>query len=178
MAKKKDIQKEVVEAVKPSGHVFYGVLEALNQALEPLPEGEPLEDMVTRVTAKVFEGVAEVGGQLEEAAAALMTGWIQICQQKKLDVHTVLGLSAFIFMKHTAQVRGNVGTVARALIAGAVNGAKETGIKPEETAVEAAAGALSAAGLTTEEGRIVNQALAGSMTAAADRKTRKERSVL
>ncbi len=162
------VREGVVDSVKVAGHVFNGVLDALDQTLpEALRHADdaymPLSEMIYAVTEAVAEGVSGVGGNLEEAAQALMIGVLRAGAETHTTMLYALRMSAGVFIQKTARLSGDVGAVAKALVAGAVEGAKETGLNLEEIARETAEGAAEAAGESTEAGQKVREALAGNI---------------
>jgi hypothetical protein len=58
----------------------------------------------------------------------------------------MVGTTAGVLVKRTAEVGGNIGEAAKGAIEGAIEGARDIGIDAEEAASAAATGALRAAG--------------------------------
>ena len=90
--------------------------------------------------------LAEVGGQVGDAARFIMVGAVTGTHQVgKLGMETI-GASAAALVKGAFELGGSVSDTARGAVEGAIESARDADISAEEAATAAANGAVHAAG--------------------------------
>ena len=108
--------------------------------------GPSVMDAIDHFASGALRGAALAGVDLRYAAKGIMLGVLRGTTFASAEARDTIGQTAYVVIRNTSELGGNLEAAAIGLVRGAIAGAQELGLSAQEAAEAAANGALKAAG--------------------------------
>lgn len=148
-----------------------GVADSMKDFIEEAGR-EALEagDRLVEITAGVLDAVVEIGHDAAGSARGIALGVLRGKQSDPDSVLTTLAVTSRSVIRYVGRAGGDIAAAARGLVAGAADGARETGLAVSEAVFAVSRGALQGArGFGAGAEKAVHEAVAAMRELTRDR---------